>query len=559
MYLYIIIGLFIVIVVLVLRKNPSKEYFENCYLNVNNANKNGSKTFFTNFMLDEYLNKNGRIDRLKENNMETTKTLTDYKKNVYAGNTEYNRLNTEYNLFNNNMEGEFNKLNVALQNKIDETKKLKQSAITKFNKIDNNMVKVLGNPEGSLDTKLKPFVDTSIKKSLDQIRDQSLNNIDSDKLFNNRMSQVTSDINNWQIIPGYGCPMRVDPNSGDIQCLSYDGKNCEFNFVKENGSDLFKIQNDKVKPVSCSNADYNNSSSWCKGVYDYFAKKFITQVDWTNCPVGWTTTDSIGMVCKAPNDYKGPCSKTSGFSNYSNESKQSWASNCTVRWPFKLNINSAIDNLGKISNTIDKDIVNKLGRIVPRTELDNVKTYNNGVYVQAYKLGLNKGRGDKLQDGIITTNINFDWGVGLIFGIRQNNNQTNTDTIYLEMTGFLKTPMNVNSIKFKLTSDDGSRLIFSNTVEISNMSIVIDMWNSPSSSKESASIGVKPNQYLPFQLQFYENYGSASLKLEWSINGAAFSVIPRESFFVNKEICNYQFNFKFVKEIETKAKELSQK
>jgi CPW-WPC domain-containing protein len=554
MYLYIIIGLLTVIVVLSLRKNQSKEHLENCYLNVNTANKNGEKTFFTNFMLDDYLNKNGRIDSLKENNIETTKILTKYKQNVYDSNSQYNNLNAEYNVFNNNMEGEFNKLNVALQNKIDETKKLKQSAITKFNKIDNNMVKVLGNPEGSLDTKLKPFVDTSIKKNLDQLRNLSINNIDSDMLFNNRMSQLPSDINNWKIVPGYGCPMRVDPNSGDIQCLSYDGKNCELNFVQQNGSDLTKIKNDNVKPVTCRNDGYSNSSSWCKGVYDYFAKNFITQVDWTNCPVGWTNNDKNGTVCQAPNDYKGPCSKTSGFSNYSNENKQSWAASCSARWPFKININNTIDNLGKISNTIDKDIVNKIGRIVPRTELDNVNTYNNGVYVQAYKLGLNNTRGEKLQDGIITTNINFDWGVGLIFGIRENNNQTNTNTIYLETTGFLKTPGNATSIKFKLTSDDGSRFIFSNTVEISNMSIVIDMWNSQSlNSKESSSIRVTPNQYLPFQLQFYENFGSATLKLEWSINGSTFSVIPRESFFINKEICNYQFNFNFVKEIDTRA------
>jgi hypothetical protein len=89
------------------------------------------------------------------------------------------------------------------------------------------------------------------------------------------------------------------------------------------------------------------------------------------------------------------------------------------------------------------------------------------------------------------------------------------------------------------------------------MSIVIDMWKSQSlNTKESSSISVKPNQYLPFQIQFYESYGSASLKLEWSVNGSAFSIIPRESFFVNKEICNYKFNFNFVKEIDTKAQSI---
>ena len=65
MYLYIIIGLLIILVVFTLNKQQSKEHLENCYLNVNNANKNGGKTFFTNFMLDEYLNKNGYMETAK--------------------------------------------------------------------------------------------------------------------------------------------------------------------------------------------------------------------------------------------------------------------------------------------------------------------------------------------------------------------------------------------------------------------------------------------------------------------------------------------------------------
>ena len=41
MYLYIIIGLLIILVVFTLNKQQSKEHLENCYLNVNNENKNG--------------------------------------------------------------------------------------------------------------------------------------------------------------------------------------------------------------------------------------------------------------------------------------------------------------------------------------------------------------------------------------------------------------------------------------------------------------------------------------------------------------------------------------
>ena len=80
MYLYIIIGLLIVFVVFTLNKQQSKEHLENCYLNVNNTTKNGNKTFFTNNMLDVHFNKNESIVKLKDNNIETKKTLEKYKK-----------------------------------------------------------------------------------------------------------------------------------------------------------------------------------------------------------------------------------------------------------------------------------------------------------------------------------------------------------------------------------------------------------------------------------------------------------------------------------------------
>jgi hypothetical protein len=54
---------------------------------------------------------------------------------------------------------------------------------------------------------------------------------------------------------------------------------------------------------------------------------------------------------------------------------------------------------------------------------------------------------------------------------------------------------------------------------------------------------------LPFQIQFFEQFGSATLRLEWSINGSGFVIIPREAFYINRELCSYKFNFNYVQEI----------
>jgi CPW-WPC domain-containing protein len=559
MYVYVLIG-FLIVFLMSYTKNKSKENFENCYLNVGNTKKNGNKTFFTNMMVDSYFNRQEALNNVQTVDNNTIKSLQEYKKNIFSSNDQYNRLNNQYNTFNNDIDQQFNKINNDLNNKISEAKTQKDNAINKFNTIDSNMSKIVSNGNSTLDSKLKPIVTSTINNNLNQISDNSINNINTNSVFNNRMTNTASNINNWQNIPGFGSPMRIDPETGNVQCLSYDGRNCVWN-----NSDLSQIKHNDVKPLTCGSdhkriygsTGYDTTGHWCNTVNNYIAKNNIDQVDWSRCPAGWTNVDKEGNVCNAPSDYTGVCNKTSYFSGYSNQNKQGWATFCTARWPFKTNTINAINNIENVSTTINDTINNKIGNLSSKTVLGQFSTYNNGVYVKAYKLGPNNSRGNIIQEGIITTNVNFDWGVGLIFGIRENTSQTNTDMIYLELTGYIKIPVNVSNIKFRLKSDDGSRLIFS-TNKISEMKMIIDMWNPQgATSKESENISVQPNKYVPFQIQFFEQYGAAGLKLEWSINSGAFTIIPREVFYINNEICTYKFNFNYIQEIDTRAKNIN--
>ena len=562
MYLYIIIGLIVVIILISTYNKKSKEHFETCYLGVGNTKKNGDKTFFTNYMLGDYFKREKTINGLKETDEKTVQTLDKFKKNIYQSNNEYTRLNNEYNQLNNNMEREFNKLDNLLQNKMNEKNTLRQDAINKFNKIDTKMNQFVGGSESLLENKLKPMVNSTINNNLDQIKDDTITNINTNNIFNNRISSINSDINNWKIIPGYGSPMRIDPVSGDVQCLSYNSRDCEWGYVQQNGNDLNKINTSNVKPLTCGSdhkkkwggIGYDIDNHWCKKVYDIYSSSNINEVDWSNCPVGWTNLDKEGNQCQAPSDYTGRCNKVSTFTGYSPQNKQGWAAGCTARWPFKVNINNTVKDMGDIPATISEDVNNKLGKIIPKTDLDNFKTYNNGVYVKAYKLTNNNSPGELLRDGIITTNINFNWGVGLIFGIRDNPNQTDTNMIYLEMIGYIKVPAGVTSIKFRLGSDDGSRLLISDNGEISSIKTVIEMWQPQGhTTKESNNLTVKPYTYLPFVIQFFENYGAASLILEWSINNGAYAIVPRDVFYINKELCNAKFNFNYIQELNTKV------
>lgn len=553
MYLYIFLGLIIVIIIAVSynRAKPLpmvKEHLEDCQYGVGSATTNGN-AYFTNSMLSAYFQKKQSLDKLERNNIETRKTLDNYQANVFKSNSEYTGLNTQYNNFNTNMDAEFGKMNQNLDKNKSKAKELKQSSVSKFNSIDSTMSKLVGSPGDDLESKLSPFVDTAIKKTLDEIADNT-NYINQNEIASRWTSNGSGNIHSWQIVPGQGCPMRVDPTTGNIQCLSYNGTTCETDYASKNGNDMSKIDVSRVVPVTCKGADYDKS--WCQAAYNALAKN-VSQVDWTGCPIDWVA-NANGDTCNAPSNYSGPCSKVSGFSGYSSQQKQGWADGCKARWPFKVNVLNAVSSMSNMPAEITKTVQGKLGNLVPKSKLNNLSAYNYGVYVKAYKLKVSdNSRGDLIQDGLITTNINFNWGVGLIFGIRENNNQSNTDSLYMELTGFIKVPGGANSLKFRLTSDDGSRLVMSDNSEISGMKLLIDMWQNGSSSKESSLMNVRANVYLPYVVQYFERDSSANLKLEWSINGAAWVIIPREAFFINRDICNYQFNFDYVGQVDTKA------
>ena len=68
--------------------------------------------------------------------------------------------------------------------------------------------------------------------------------------------------------------MRVDKDSGDIQCLSYDGYNCTWDYVSKYGDKLNYIDTNRVNPLTCGNDHknkygsdgYSNSNNWCNNI-----------------------------------------------------------------------------------------------------------------------------------------------------------------------------------------------------------------------------------------------------------------------------------------------------
>lgn len=82
-------------------------------------------------------------------------------------------------------------------------------------------------------------------------------------------ASCTTTRNNWQIVPGISCPMRIDPVSGNVQCLSYDARNCQWGTT-----DLSQIRINEVRPLSCGEdhkrvwggTGYDSPTHWCNTV-----------------------------------------------------------------------------------------------------------------------------------------------------------------------------------------------------------------------------------------------------------------------------------------------------
>jgi hypothetical protein len=217
-------------------------------------------------MLSSFFQRDQSLNQLEDNNIKTRKMLDEYKANILKSTSEFAGLESQYNVFNNNMDIEFRKLHKQLEQNKEKAKQSKQTATAKFNAIDNRMNVMVGSPGDDLESKLKPFVDTAIQTNLNKLANTAIDDVARQPGLRNRWSSLGSgNIHNWQIIPGLGCPMRVDPESGNVQCLSYNGRDCEWNYVSQHGTDLSKIDTRRVNPLSKSSftANYSKQSKRC--------------------------------------------------------------------------------------------------------------------------------------------------------------------------------------------------------------------------------------------------------------------------------------------------------
>jgi hypothetical protein len=104
--------------------------------------------------------------------------------------------------------------------------------------------------------------------------------------------------------------------------------------------------------------------------------------------------------------------------------------------------------------------------------------------------------------------VNFDWGSG------SPGPGVPADKFSVRWTGTVTIPTS-GTYRFRTVSDDGTRLWLSGVQRINN-------WSNHSSTTDSTgSITFTAGQRVPITLEYFENTGSAVMRLQWRVPGSS--------------------------------------
>lgn len=114
----------------------------------------------------------------------------------------------------------------------------------------------------------------------------------------------------------------------------------------------------------------------------------------------------------------------------------------------------------------------------------------------------------------VSSTVNLNWGTG------SPDSRIAADTFSARWEGKVK-GVEAGSYQFQTVSDDGVRLWINNQ-------LVIDNWtNHTATTNTSANISLTAGQVVSLKMEYYDNTGSAQIKLSWKRPGqTTFAVVP---------------------------------
>ncbi len=120
--------------------------------------------------------------------------------------------------------------------------------------------------------------------------------------------------------------------------------------------------------------------------------------------------------------------------------------------------------------------------------------------------------------------VDFNWGGGgPVPGL--------DDRFAGRWTGLLCPPQGISgTYLFHVTADDGVRLWVGNQ-------LLVDEWHDSSSTEYNAALCLAGGYHVPIRVEYYEDGGSAEVRLRWTVPGGVKEVVPTE-FLLPMQDCN---------------------
>lgn len=150
------------------------------------------------------------------------------------------------------------------------------------------------------------------------------------------------------------------------------------------------------------------------------------------------------------------------------------------------------------------------------TQVSQIQANGDGLWVNYYNAkNFTSYRMSRIEKYVMN-----NWGKG------SPDSRINNDNFSMKWTGYILAP-ETGSYTFYVTGDDGEMLRI-------NGDNIIENWKDGKASTVTGTIYLIKGSKNPLRLEYYENRGDASIKLEWSGPGFSRQVVPQKYLYTTK-------------------------
>ena len=228
---------------------PTEHFIEKCYKDVSNKMSNGNTVFFDNNLINTlYSTNSSNIQHKKDIEiLDVITKLNEYNGTKISSSKKWEDHNDLYTNLQTRGDEIFRDLHKNLDSSNVNIQLKKQLVDNQFKDIQNNVSKLLGQTQNSgIENRLKPTilktVDLEInKKTIEKAKEMNIPNFINRTEFNTGSSAY-----DWQYIEDSNTPVRLNAQTGKLECYSINNIKCETDYRSKFGNNIIHIDNTKL-------------------------------------------------------------------------------------------------------------------------------------------------------------------------------------------------------------------------------------------------------------------------------------------------------------------------